>query len=205
MPDPKDKPKRGPRARAVIVQRNPWLPPHASEEFKGALLEDMRELVQAMGLVLVGPPAGATGPDLRALVEASREPVLVLFSDVAALPPLSVEGALDSLQEYSGVIGPCTDGSLYLLGFSPGMDQKLKVALLEAATVSPAEALDIATDLLCDDEVDCSTLPPWFRVASERSLRFTENLIRLSLLSDEGEDDIVCDRLRLWFERHDIE
>lgn len=202
MPEQREKKdRRGPRARALLVQRAPWQPAQAGAEFTSALVGDLKELVAAMGLSLLGSPDGASGPQIRAMVESTRENLLVFFSDIAALPPLSVEGALDSLKDYGVVLGPCPDGSLYMLGLGPDLDEKLKVALLEAATVTPGEALSVATDLLCDDEVNCGVLPPWFRVAREQDLRFAENLIRLSLLSDEGDDDVVCDRLRLWFEQ----
>lgn len=202
MAENKGKP-RGARARAIIVQRSAWLPPKAGAEFKAALFEDLRELVAAMGLSLAGSREGASGAEIRALLESSRDPLLVMFSDVPGLPPLSVEGALDSLREYPCALGPCADGGVYLLGFGPDMPEKLKVALIEAATVSPADAMAIATDLLTDEETNCSVLPPWFRVAQERDLHFAQNLARLSILSDEGEDDFVCDRLRVWFEQQE--
>lgn len=202
MPEPREKKdRRGPRAKALLVQRAPWQPASAGAEFATALAEDLRELISALGLSLLGSPGGVSGPQIRAVVESTRDPLLVFFSDVPALPPLSVEGALDSLKDYGAVLGPCADGSLYLLGLGPELDEKLKVALLEAALVSPGEALSVATDLLCDDEAGCGVLPPWFRIARDTDLRFAENLVRLSLLSDEGDDDVVCDRLRLWFEQ----
>ena len=202
MADPKGR-SRGARARAIIVQRQGWLPASRGTEFKGALFEDLRELVSAMGLALAGPKEGASGTDVRALLEASRDTTLVLFSDVPGLPPLSVEGALDSLREYPCALGPCADGGIYMLAFSPDMNEKLKVALVEAASVSPADAMNIATDLLTDEETNCGVLPPWFRVAAERDFQFADNLARLSILSEEGEDDFVCDRLRLWFEQQE--
>lgn len=194
---------RGARARAVIVQRGPWLPQALGQELKKALFEDLRELVSAMGLSLAGPKEGASGAEIRAVLEASRDPLIVLFSDVPGLPPLSVEGALDSLREYPCALGPCADGGIYLLAFGPEMPEKLKVALVEAATVSPGDAMNIATDLLTDEETNCSVLPPWLRLATERDLQFADNLARLSILSDEGEDDFVCDRLRVWFEQRE--
>jgi hypothetical protein len=202
MADNKGKP-RGARARAIIVQRSSWLPQARGPEFKAALFEDLRELVSAMGLALAGPKDGAGGTDVRALLETSRDVTLVLFSDVPGLPPLSVEGALDSLREYPCALGPCADGGIYLLAFSPEMDEKLKVALVEAASVSPRDAMNIATDLLTDDETSCGVLPPWFRIASEHDFQFADNLARLSILSEEGEDDFVCDRLRVWFEQQE--
>jgi glycosyltransferase A (GT-A) superfamily protein (DUF2064 family) len=194
---------RGARARAVIVQRAPWLPQSMGQALKTALFEDLRELVSAMGLSLNGPKEGASGADIRALLETSRDTTLVLFSDIPGLPPLSVEGALDALHEYPCALGPCADGGIYLLAFGPDMPEKLKVALVEAATVSPSEAMNIAADLLTDEETNCSVLPPWFRMATERDLQFADNLARLSILSDEGEDDFVCDRLRVWFEQRE--
>jgi len=202
MADHKGKP-RGARARAIIVQRGGWLPQTRGPEFKTALFEDLRELVSAMGMALAGPKEGASGTDIRALLETSRDTTLVLFSDIPGLPPLSVEGALDSLHEYPCALGPCADGGIYLLAFSPEMNEKLKVALVEAASVSPGDAMNIATDLLTDEEVNCAVLPPWFRVATERDFQYADNLARLSLLSEEGEDDFVCDRLRLWFEQQE--
>lgn len=195
--------RRGARARALIVERNSWLPSRAGDELRQSLLEDLRELVSALGLAADGPKTGARGPEIRALLEAAGGTHLVLFSDVAALPPLSVEGALDSLRQYPCVLGPCADGGLYLLGFGPEMPERARVALVEAATVSPNEAMNIAADVLCDDEINCGLLPPWFRIADERGLRFAQSLARLSILSDEGEEDFVCDRLRLWFEHNE--
>ncbi|CAG1773175.1 hypothetical protein BAC2_03679 [uncultured bacterium] len=198
----KSKP-RGARARAIIVQRAGWQPTVRGAEFKSALFDDLRELVSAMGLALAGPREGASGTEIRALLETSRDTTLVLFSDIPGLPPLSVEGALDSLREYPCALGPCADGGIYLLAFSPEMNEKVKVALVEAASVSPSDAMNIVTDLLTDEEINCGVLPPWFRVANERDFQFADNLARLSLLSEEGEDDFVCDRLRVWFEQQE--
>jgi len=46
-----------------------------------------------------------------------------------------------------------------------------------------------------------AALPPWFRAANSKDLSFAESLMRLSLMSEEGEQDFMADRLKLWFEK----
>ncbi|MCC6466364.1 MAG: hypothetical protein IT463_13575 [Planctomycetes bacterium] len=193
--------KKGGRSRpqAVVVERPCWQPAEGGAELGRALREDLRELLGSLPVLLEGAQV-KDGAALASLLARAQAPLLAVFEDVAGLPLLCAEGALDSLRELPVVVGPCADGSLYALGVAQGLEPALVAELCDAAC--GAGALGAVTDLLADAELECTVLPPWFRVAGEGDLLFAENLARLSLLSEGGEEDFIADRLRVWLERH---
>lgn len=183
------------RVQAVVVERIPFAPPSGASQLALALREDLGEMISALRL-----RAGPGGDDGPALAQAAaRGPLLLLFSDVPALPPLAVDAAVDALAQVDVALGPCADGSLYMLGLRAGIAPALVQELLGLAPAP--DALGAITDLLDDAELQVAVLPPWFRLASAPELSFAECLARLSLMSEEGEDDFVADRLRVWFEQ----
>ncbi|MBX3460650.1 MAG: DUF2064 domain-containing protein [Planctomycetes bacterium] len=193
------KPQRdaGPRPAALIVNREPWTPGQGGAELAAALRDDLSELLGALRLRI--EPAAE---DIARVYAREPRPLLIAFSDTPALPALSVEAALDELSECHAVVGPCADGSVYLLGLAPGLDAALVAGLAQAALGPADDALAAVTDLLDDDEHEVALLPPWFRMGSEKDLSFAESVARLSLMSEEGDEDFLADRLRLWLERH---
>lgn len=190
------------RAVAVVVERACCQPREGGAELRRAVREDLRELLGSLPVLLEGSqPAGAEA--LAALVARAGAPVLAVFEDTPGLPLLCAEGALDSLREVPVVVGACADGGLYALGLAPSLAPELAAALCEAACLPGG--LAAVTDLLADAEIECTVLPPWFRLATEADLLFAENLARLSLLSETGEEDFIADRLRIWLERYRAE
>jgi len=184
------------RARALITLQRHFAPPSGADELAVALLEDLREMLAALRLRVL-PDAAPNASTIAAAAGAG--PLLALFADVPALPPLAVEAAIDALESADVALGPCADGSLYLLGLRAGLDSGL-AGEIAAAALAPG-ALHALADLCDDAELAVALLPPWFRLASENELSFAESLARLSLMSEEGEEDFVGDRLRLWFEQ----
>jgi glycosyltransferase A (GT-A) superfamily protein (DUF2064 family) len=192
----RDKPG-GPRPEALILERSPWQPALAGDALARALREDLTELISSMRLRV----GRAEDADQVATIHAREDrPLLLAFPDVPALPPLSVEGALSELRQHAAVLGPTVDGGVYLLGFAPGLDSGVVAALARAALEE--RSLEQMCDLLDDSELPVATLPPWFRIQGANELSFAEHLARLSLLSEDGEEDFLADRLRLWFEQN---
>ncbi|MCC7509057.1 MAG: DUF2064 domain-containing protein [Planctomycetes bacterium] len=191
----------GPRPAALIVAREPWLPPEGGQELATALREDVGELLGSLRL-RIEPAPNATAADIVRIFQREKRPLLLAFSDVPALPALSVEGALEELVENAVVVGPCADGAVYLLGMAPGLDDDIVGQLAEAACGPAHDALGAVTDAVDVEDLPVVLLPPWTRIGSDKDLSFAENLARLSLMSEDGEEDFLADRLRLWFERH---
>ncbi|MBE7490371.1 MAG: DUF2064 domain-containing protein [Planctomycetes bacterium] len=183
------------RVPAWIVSRPPFAPAAGGAELAGALREDLRELCHALRLRLNPEPA-----DVAALGARAGQGLLLLFSDVPAVPPPALEAALDAVAEADLALGPCADGALYLLALRPGLEPDVAAEVL-AHAASP-DAVARLTDLCDDANLAAVVLPPWFRLARQSDLSFAESLARLSLMTEEGEEGFVADRLRLWFEQH---
>ncbi|MCB9933275.1 MAG: DUF2064 domain-containing protein [Planctomycetes bacterium] len=187
------KPDQSPRPLALIATR-----PVADAGLAAALREDLQELLQFLHMRV------ETGVDPAVLARSAaghRGPVLVAFSDVAALPADCVDGALELLEDLDVVVGPCPDGSVYLLGLAEGLEQPVSAGLIGAA-LEPG-GLASCVELLERSGLESAALPPWFRLGNDKELSFAESLMRLSLLSEEGENDFIADRLRIWFEKRD--
>lgn len=191
----------GPRPAALIVTREPWLPSAGGAELAAALREDLGELLGSLRL-RIEPAPDATAADIVRIFHREKRPLLLAFSDVPALPALSVEGALEELVENAVVVGPCADGAVYMLGLAPGLDDDIVQQLAEAACGPAQDALGAVTDTVDVEDLPVVLLPPWMRIGSDKDLSFAENVARLSLMSEDGEEDFLADRLRLWFERH---
>jgi len=179
---------QSPRPLALIVSR-----PVSDAALDAALRADLAELLQFLRMRVESPAAPAPA------AASHRGPVLLAFSDVAGLPADCVEGALELLEELDVVVGPCADNSVYLLGLAQGLEQPL-IERLIAAALRPG-GLSACVGLLEESGLEAAALPPWFRLGSEKELSFAQSLMRLSLLSEEGESDFIADRLRIWFEK----
>jgi glycosyltransferase A (GT-A) superfamily protein (DUF2064 family) len=161
-----------------------------------ALRDDLLEVLQLLRLRI----DRADNPGAIAKAAAAHAASsLIAFSDVPGLPPDCAEGALELAEDADVVIGPCADGSVYLLAFASGLEAAAIQPLIEAG-LQP-DGLMRCADLLKDSELEVATLPPWFRAAGEKDLSFAESLMRLSLMGEESEADFMADRLRLWFEK----
>lgn len=190
---------RLPRPAAAIVARQPWQPENSGPELASALHEDAAEVLGALRMRVQRVPSAQS---LAAEFYAEKRPLVIAFADVPALPVLCVQGALQELESHAAAVGPCPDGSIYLLALSPDLPEDVLPALLATVDGPAHAALAEVIDILDEAELPATMLPPWFRVAERRDLSFAESLARLSLLSEEGEEDFLADRLRLWFERH---
>ena len=192
---------KGARARAAVLPRFSF--EDKSGELRSALLEDVEELLSALKLApvrdqdLTGP--GALGSFLAGL----DGPLLLTFDDVPALPVFAVEGAVEALRGAACVLGPCADGSVYLLGLAPGLEPELLTEIARALSGPADRMLESLTELLSERSLQVCLLPPWFRLASKLDLSFAESLAQLSLLSVDGEEDFLADRLRIWLEGND--
>jgi hypothetical protein len=174
------------RTTALVVER----PPALDAALVAALRDDLVEMLQFMRLRVL---------HFKGEIPPHEGPMLAVFTDIPAVPPECLEGAAEELEEYDVAIGPCADGSLYLLGFGAGLDSALEAELLAAAT--GPDGLSALAPLLEAADLATVLLPPWFRVAKSGDVSFAESLIRLSLLDEEGDDRFMADRLRLRLEK----
>jgi hypothetical protein len=166
--------------------------PVADPALATALREDLVEVLQLLRLRI---DRADTPAAIAKAAAAYAGPALVAFSDVPGLPPDCAEGALELAEEADVVVGPCADGSVYLLAFAQGLQAS------EIEKLIAADSLARCTALLAVSGLSVATLPPWVRAASDKDLSFAECLVRLSLMGDDTELDFVADRLRLWFEK----
>ncbi|MBZ0137921.1 MAG: hypothetical protein K8I27_16315 [Planctomycetes bacterium] len=183
-----------PRPQAVVVIRPPWAP-EGDGAIAQALREDLLEVLQLLRLRIHEPRDPAAG--LKSIAD-NKGPSLVTFTDVPALPPDCVDGALEDLDEFDVVVGPCPDDSVYLLAFNHGVEAPMIEAIIKAA-LDP-ECLPEIANLLEQSELEVAVLPPWFRIGNSNQLSFAESLARLSLMSEDGDEQFTADRLRIWFE-----
>ncbi|MDC1142472.1 hypothetical protein OAU50_05230 [Planctomycetota bacterium] len=188
------------RTTAIMLAGDPYQTPTQSTAFVTALHDDLHELLGAAKLRL---PTASTPENAKAISEAissAEGNILLTWCDTAALPIHAVAGALDALKSMTAVVGACASGDLYLLGLEGPIEPELADEFAKVLTEpNPLEGI---TDLLDELETETAVLPPWFRVKNAEQLAFAENLARLSLLSEDGEDDFIADRLRVWFEEN---
>jgi glycosyltransferase A (GT-A) superfamily protein (DUF2064 family) len=185
------KPDNAPRPLALVAAR-----PVTDAALDTALREDLLEVLQ---LLRLRAHSADTPAAIAKVVSTHVAPSLVAFSDVPGLPPDCAEGALELTDDADVVVGPCADGSIYLLAFAEELDPATIQQLIEAALQPDGLARCVA--LLDDSELSVATLPPWFRAANPKDLSFAESLMRLSLMGEESETDFMADRLRLWLEK----
>ncbi|MCC6573935.1 MAG: DUF2064 domain-containing protein [Planctomycetes bacterium] len=180
-----------------MVRRRCFTPASGAEQLEQALIEDCREVLHAAGLPL-GSQQPLQAADLRGSVQPN-EAAVVVFTDVPGLPLPAMESLPQILREADVVLGPCADGGIYLLAWSASVDRALTEGMCNAlASTEPLAAL---TDLLTDAEAEVELLPSWFRLSNERDFNVIDCVARLSVLSEDGEDDFSAERLRQWFEK----
>ena len=183
------KPDKSPRPLALIASR-----PVADAKLATALREDLHELLQFLKMRVV------TNDSVDALAKLAAEhdgPCVITFSDITGMPADCIEGALGMLEAVDVAVGPCADGSVYLIS-AEGLDQPVFKALIEAA-LAP-DGLERCILLLDKIGLESAAMPPWFRIAGDKDLAFASNLARLSSMSEDGDTDFIADRLRIWFE-----
>lgn len=192
--------RTGGRAKAAVLPRFSFADPPG--ELRRALLEDVRELLSALKLSLARDLDLSDAIALGGFAAGLNDPLLLTFDDIPALPVFAVEGALEALHDAACVLGPCADGSVYLLGLAPGLEPGLLSEIAEVLLGPPEDNLESLTDLFSEDSLPVCLLPPWFRLASKLDLSFAENLAQLSLLAVDEDEDFLADRLRIWLERN---
>lgn len=186
------KPDSNPRPLALIATR-----PVSDAQLATALRDDLTELLQFIRLRVV---SHESVDELAKAAAVHDGPCLLTFSDVPGLPADCVEGAIEMLEDVDVVLGPCADGSVYLIA-AEGLDEAGINALIDAA-LSP-DGLARCIPLLEQAGLETATMPPWFRISGEKDVSFADSLARLSLMSEQGENDFIADRLRVWLEKRD--
>lgn len=182
---------KGPRPLALVL--------HAEAHGGDAALiravrEDLGEILQFGRIRVENLDEGKSAADAAAIIAGHRGPALATFGDVPGLPIEAVEGAIVELEASDIVIGPCADGSVYLLGLADGMPAEAAEVLIAAGM----ESLDELTKVVLEHGLEPATLPPWFRLRSAKDLSFAGCLARLSLQSEDGDTDFLADRFKNW-------
>ncbi|MHC4839655.1 MAG: glycosyltransferase family protein [Planctomycetota bacterium] len=191
------------RTTAIVLPGKPFRPEKQANQLCQAINDDLFELLGAVKLRMPTDAAPENAAVLADAILTSDGNVLITWADTAAMPIHAVSGALDALKTTNAVVGPCVSGELYLLGLTGPIEPDIASEVSEI--LFDDQPLEAVTDLLDHLDVETAVLPPWFRVKNEEQLSFAESLARLSLLSEDGEDDFIADRLRLWFEENATE
>lgn len=94
-------------------------------------------------------------------------PVVLIGSDSPTLPQEFVELALQKLQQADCVLGPATDGGVYLIGLRSGWSR-----LFERVEWSTSRVLAQCIDGAKRHKVSVEVLPPWYDVDTLDDLNF---------------------------------
>lgn len=179
------------RPLALVIAAEAWMPGD-DPELRSSVRDDLVEVIQFLRMKLETSPSDA---NVAQIIGAHDAPCVVTFDDVPGLPMEALEGAVSELEGADVVVGPCADGSVYLLGFNEDIPGELAQELTGGAI----ESLPALVDVIEKNELEPVALPPWFRLRSAKDLSFAQALTRLSLQSEDGDMDFLADRLKNWF------
>lgn len=175
------------------------MPAHGAGDLARALVEDSRELFAAAGLPLA---AEVLEPIALSSTLKAGEAAVITFTDVPALPLPVLESLPDVLREADVALGPCGGGSIYLLALAAGVDGALVAELCRVLSSGAENMLSTLTEVLTDAQAEVELLPVWLRLSTARDFDVVDNMARLSVLREDGEEDFAAERLRQWLETH---
>jgi len=84
--------------------------------------------------------------------------VILLGSDIPDLPNIYLTAAFYSLEEYTGVIGPCSDGGYYLIGFS---EVAFQPSVFDQITWSTPKVFEETMQQCTNAGISMALLPEW--------------------------------------------
>lgn len=139
-------------------------------------------------------PDGTLGDRMRSFFAAfGPEPAVLVGSDSPTLKQCDVQRALSSLDSIDCVLGPATDGGVYLIGLRGG-----PWPIFEAVEWSTSRVLEqiIASVQQCGVAVEM--LPPWYDIDTLEDVHFLRgHLAALQLTQDPVWQEVVRTRLML--------
>lgn len=115
-------------------------------------------------------PLSGLGTRMRQFFEAfGPDPVVLIGSDSPTLPVGFPNVAFAMLQRADVVLGPATDGGLYLIGLN---QQRRTWPIFDEVDWSTSRVLDQVMRRLVELDARVEVLPPWYDIDEPRDLPF---------------------------------
>ena len=115
-------------------------------------------------------PITGLGTRMRQFFEAfGPEPVVLIGSDSPTLPVGFPNVAFAMLKNADVVLGPATDGGLYLIGLN---QQRRTWPIFDGIDWSTARVLDQVMHRLVQEQARVEVLPPWYDIDEPADLQF---------------------------------
>ena len=156
----------------------------AQEFFRGLAREDYELWPQ---------PDGPLGSRLQAFFESyGTEPVVLIGSDSPTLSVSLVDLAAQMLTDTDAVLGPATDGGVWLIGLNQQRDAACKPKLwpiFEGIEWSTSRVLEQVSRRLAELGARFCLLPPWFDVDEPHGLQVLRGQLWGWRWSQDGQAD----------------
>lgn len=129
-------------------------------------------------------PITGLGTRMRQFFEAfGPEPVVLIGSDSPTLPVGFPNVAFAMLQQSDVVLGPATDGGLYLIGLN---QQRRAWPIFDDIDWSTSRVLDQVMKRLVELEARVEVLPPWYDIDEPSDLPFLRGHLAAIRVSKEA-------------------
>lgn len=129
-------------------------------------------------------PITGLGTRMRQFFEAfGPEPVVLIGSDSPTLPAGFPEVAFAMLKHADVVLGPATDGGLYLIGLN---QQRRAWPIFDDIDWSTSRVLDQVMRRLIELEARVEVLPPWYDIDEPTDLSFLRGHLSAIQVSKEA-------------------
>lgn len=129
-------------------------------------------------------PITGLGTRMRQFFEAfGPEPVVLIGSDSPTLPAGFPDVAFAMLKHADVVLGPATDGGLYLIGLN---QQRRAWPIFDGIDWSTARVLDQVMRRLVELEARVEVLPPWYDIDEPNDLSFLRGHLSAIRVSKEA-------------------
>lgn len=115
-------------------------------------------------------PSADLGTRMRQFFDAfGPEPVVLIGSDSPTLPAGFLNVAFAMLKHADVVLGPATDGGLYLIGLD---QRRRKWPIFDDIDWSTSRVLDQVMHRLVQEQARVEILPPWYDIDEPTDLQF---------------------------------
>ena len=129
-------------------------------------------------------PDADLGTRMKKFFEAfGPEPVVLIGSDSPTLPSNFPDLAFGMLRHHDLVLGPATDGGVYLIGLN---QQQRTWPIFDGIDWSTARVLDQVMRRLIELDARVEALPPWYDIDDPTDLAFLRGHLAASSVSEFG-------------------
>ena len=129
-------------------------------------------------------PDADLGTRIRMFFEAfGPEPVVLIGSDSPTLPGEFPDAAFELLQRADVVLGPATDGGLYLIGLN---QRRRTWPIFDGIEWSTSRVLHQVIQRLAAEQARLEVLPPWYDIDEPADLDFLRGHLSALRFSDES-------------------